>query len=143
MVTECPGCGSRDRNRDGMIRGRQRWRCKGCDKRYSVARKSNERPPETRRMALELYLEGMGFRGIGRALKVSYVTVFGWIREYGQKAGELKSDDAIEVVELDELHTYVGNKKTTVGYGLLLIDLRNGSSRLCVGQEGQKRDESS
>ena len=91
-----------------------------------------------RRQALELYLEGLGFRAIGRILKVSYVTAFGWIKEFGMKAGELKSDSSIEVVELDELHTYVGNKKTTAGYGLLLIDLRSGSSLLSVGQEGQR-----
>ena len=29
----------------------------------------------------------------------------------------------IEVVELDEMHTYIGSKKTIVGSGLLLIDL--------------------
>ncbi len=94
-------------------------------------------------MALALYLEGLGFRAIGRVLKVSYVTVFGWIKEYGKKAAELQSEDAIEVVELDELHTYIGNKKTTAGYGLLLIDLRKSSSLLCVDQEGLKQEGSS
>ena len=28
-------------------------------------------------------------------------------------------------MESDEMHTYIGSKKTTVGYGLLLIDLEN------------------
>ena len=92
-------------------------------------------PPETRRLALELYLEGLGFRAIGRVLKVSYVTVFGWIKEYGRKAAELKSEQAIEVDELDELHTYIGNKKATAGYGLLSIDMASGSSLLSVGAE--------
>ncbi len=139
MVNQCPGCGSGARCKDGIIKGRQRWRCKGCDKRYSVERPCNVQPPGTKRLALELYLEGLGFRSIGRALGISYGTVFGWIKEYGKKAGELQSDDAIEVVELDELHTYIGNKKTTAGYGLLLIDLRKGSSLLCVAQEGLKQ----
>ena len=35
-------------------------------------------------------------------------------------------------VEIDELHTYIGSKKSTVGYGLLLIDLANGSSLICM-----------
>jgi len=43
-----------------------------------------------------------------------------------------EKDHPVAVVELDEMHTYVGSKKTTVGYGLLLIDLQDGSSRLCA-----------
>ena len=139
MVDKCPGCGSADRTKDGIIKQRQRWKCKGCNKRYTVERPSDVRPPETRRLALELYLEGLGFRAIGRVLKVSYVTVFGWIKEYGSRAGELKSEQSVEVVELDEMHTYVGNKKTTAGYGLLLIDIENGSSLLSVETEASGR----
>ena len=33
-------------------------------------------------------------------------------------------NETMEIVELDELHSYVG-KKTTDGSGLLLIDLEN------------------
>ena len=40
----------------------------------------------------------------------------------------LRSDKDIEVVELDEMHTYVGSKKTIVGSGLLLIEMENVSS---------------
>ena len=138
MISHCPGCGSATRSKDGIIKGRQRWKCKGCNKRYTVERPSDVRPPETRRLALELYLEGLGFRAIGRVLKVSYVTVFGWIKEYGSKAAELKSEEAIEVVELDEMHTYIGNKKITAGYGLLLIDMESGSSLLSVDAEGKQ-----
>ena len=41
------------------------------------------------------------------------------------------------IVNLDEMHTYIGSKKTTVGYGLLLIDLENDLSLLSVGTEAQ------
>jgi len=37
-----------------------------------------------KRFALELYLEGLGFRSIGRILKVSHVSIFNWIKQYGQ-----------------------------------------------------------
>lgn len=39
----------------------------------------------------------------------------------------IRSETDIEVVEIDELHTYIG-KKTPVGYGLLLIDMAKDSS---------------
>ncbi len=72
----------------------------------------------------ELYLEGLGFRSIGRILNVSNVSVLNWIRNFGEKVKELQADnDSIKYAELDEMHSYIGNKKTITGFGLLLIDL--------------------
>lgn len=70
---------------------------------------------EVKRIALEIYLEGLGYRAIGRLLKVSYVSVYNWIKEWGEQATSLNSEDDIEVVEIDELHTYIGSKKLLLG----------------------------
>jgi len=52
-----------------------------------------------------LYLEGLGFRSIGRILGVSNVSVLKWIREFGQKAQELnRENQQIEMVEVDKMH---------------------------------------
>lgn len=78
---------------------------------------------------MQLYLEGLGFRSIGRFLGVSNVTVLNWVRSFGEGVKSLQSvPGEIEMVELDEMHSYIGDKKTTVGYGLLLIDMERGSS---------------
>jgi hypothetical protein len=77
---------------------------------------------EIKRLALMMYLEGLGFNSIGRLLKVSHVAVLKWIRSYGQKAQELKKSEPMKITELDEMHTYIGRKKTLNGYGLLLIE---------------------
>jgi len=87
-----------------------------------------------------MYLEGLGFRAIGRILQISYGTVYQWVKKWGNNLELPKRNDIIEVVELDEMHTYVGSKKTTDGYGLLLIDMENGSSLLSVGTGRQKQD---
>jgi transposase-like protein len=42
----------------GFVNSRQRYECKDCRYHYTVAKKSNVKSVETRRMALELYLEG-------------------------------------------------------------------------------------
>ncbi len=57
----------------------------------------------------------------------------------GQQSKLTSEPNPISVVELDEMHRYIGSKKITVGYGLLLIDLQDGSSRLCVRAEEQKQ----
>ncbi|MDN5296737.1 MAG: hypothetical protein PWQ71_843 [Bacteroidota bacterium] len=83
-----------------------------------------------------LYLEGLGFRSIGRFLKVSHVTVFNWIKDFGEKTDEFRNPGDIEIIELDEMHTYIGQKKTTAGSGLLLIEMGTDSSiaRLATGE---------
>lgn len=135
---DCPRCQSTDYCKDGLIKGRQRYLCKKCKYRYTVEKKSDVKSAETKRLALEMYLEGLGFRSIGRILKISYGTVYQWVKEWGSKVSLPQSDQPVAIVELDEMHTYIGQKKTTAGFGLLLIDLQDGSSRLCVGVEEQK-----
>lgn len=137
---KCPKCKSSEKCKDGWVLGRQRYLCKSCNHRYSVNKKSDVKSVETRRLALQMYLEGLGFRAIGRILKINYATVYYWVKEWGSQVTLPKSEIPVEVVELDEMHTYVKSKKTTVGYGLLLIDMQNGSSRLCVGAGGQKQE---
>ncbi len=68
-------------------------------------------------------VKGLGFRSIDRILKVSHVTVYQWIKIFGKQLDATKSDKPVIVTELDEMHTYIGSKKTTVGYGSLLIDM--------------------
>jgi len=55
----------------GFIRSLQQYKGKECGCHFSVAKKSAVKTEEQRRMALELYLEGMGFRAIGRVLNIS------------------------------------------------------------------------
>ncbi len=136
---QCPKCSSEAYCKDGFIQGRQRYKCKPCGYRYTVHRKSDVKSAATRRMAFEMYLEGLGFRAIGRLLRISYGTVFRWVKNWEQQVELPKRDEPVEVVELDEMHTYVGRKKTSGGYGLLLIDMENGSSLLSVATGQAKR----
>lgn len=101
---------------------------------FSVHHKSDTATLAQRRLALNLYLEGLGFRSIGRILGFSHVAVYQWVKAYGENLEQIKRPTA-QIVELDELHSYVGHKKTTAGSGLLLIDLANASSMLSLAPE--------
>ncbi len=72
-----------------------------------------------------MYLEGLGFNSIGRLLNVSHVAVIKWVKKYGSQLVEIKNPNSVSIVELDEMHTYVMSKKTTVGFGLQLIEMEN------------------
>ena len=126
---KCSKCNCEQNTKNGFVKGIQRYKCKECGYNYTVEKRSGEYSKETKRKALQLYLEGLGFRSIGRILGVSNVSVLYWIRDFGEKVKELQSDNnSIKFAELDEMHSYIGNKKTIAGFGLLLIDLVKNSS---------------
>jgi transposase-like protein len=113
----CPKCNCSKSVKSGKIKERQRYKCKECNFNYTVELKSTARPKSQKRQALHLYLEGLGFRSIGRILSVSNVSVLNWIRDFGKKVQELNSDSQkIEIVEVDEMHSYISQKK-------LLLDM--------------------
>ena len=119
----CSKCKSSLYVKNGLIKGRQRYKCKDCGYNYTVAYK-NGIEPYYKRLALMMYLEGLGFRSIGRIIGVSYVAVYNWIRQLGINAKDVVAKDkrSFREVEIDELHTYVGLKKTRKGSGWLLIN---------------------
>jgi transposase-like protein len=137
---DCPRCKHTEHCKAGFAKGRQRYKCKQCNYRYTVEKKSDVKSLEVRRLALEMYLEGLGFRAIGRVLRISFGTVYQWVKKWGQQTDFPVRSEGLSVVELDEMHSYVGQKKTIVGHGLLLIDLQNGSSLLSVATDPQKQD---
>ena len=133
---KCPKCKCSKKVKNGYIKDMQRYKCKDCGYNYTVEKRSGEYSKETKRKALQLYLEGLGFRSIGRVLGVSNVSILNWIRNFGEKVKDLQSDsNPIEYAELDEMHSYIGNKKTIVGFGLLLIDLGKNSSTSLLATE--------
>ena len=76
-----------------------------------------------------MYLEGLGFRSIGRILEVSNVTVLRWIRKATEKLRNILKNKKeikywkVEKMELDEMWHFVLKKRKKLGFGLRLIDL--------------------
>ena len=52
----------------------------------------------------------MGIRAIGRVIGISYGTAFYWIKKWGSNLELPVSNETLEVLELDDLHSYVGKK---------------------------------
>ncbi len=62
----CPKCNSSNHKNNGIVGGRQRYKCHDCGYNYTVELKSTAFSASVKRQALQLYLEGLGFRSIGR-----------------------------------------------------------------------------
>jgi len=130
---DCPKCRSSHHVKDGIVRGKQRYKCKNCHYHYTVERKSDVKTPEIRRLALEMYLEGLGFRSIGRVLKISYGTVYRWVKEWSSHVSFPRRENPMETIELEKMLAYLQSKKATdLHYGLMLIDLKEHISLLSV-----------
>ena len=89
---DCTRCKSSNKVKRGVINGRQRYTCKDCGYNYTVVQKSTSKPDSIKRKALQLYLEGLGFRSIGRILQVSHVSVYNW----SQFTNCLKGDSLVK-----------------------------------------------
>ena len=138
-MNNCPKCQGSNTIKAGKEKNKQRFKCKDCIYYYSVLHKLGSGNNAQKRQALELYLEGLGFRSIGRLLKFSHVTIYNWIRQYGKNLELLQNKHKICVTEIDEMHTYIGSKKTQSGSGLLLIDMQKNSSTSLLAIDQQKQ----
>lgn len=120
----CPKCNSSKKVKNGIVRNLQRFKCKDCLNNYTVLKKSTAVSSAQRRLGLMMYLEGLGFNSIGRLLGVSHVAVIKWVKKYGNQLSETKNNAPVRIMEMDEMHSYIGSKKTIVGCGLQLIETK-------------------
>ena len=114
---QCPHCHSAERQvKSGFNRtGTQRLQCQSCRRQYTPEPNPLGYDDKTREAALKLYLEGNGFRRIGRLLSVNHQSVANWVtaahaRLPAQASGEGTLAEP-ETLEVDELFTFVGSKK--------------------------------
>lgn len=76
--------------------------------------------PERRAEILCAYHERSSLRGLERTFGVTRQTVAKWLRQEDQRLPALPPLEPAcpdDVLELDELWSFVGSKKTNVGYG--------------------------
>ena len=118
---DCPKCSSNSNVKAGFNAGKQRYKCKQCGCHFTRSTPKGE-PKEKKRQAVQLYLEGLGFRAIGRVLNVSHVAVQNWVAQASEGLEKLTPlfPARVELLEIDEMHHYVGKKIIRSGYGLLL-----------------------
>lgn len=112
---KCPYCQTEENQiKAGFNRsGSQRYRCKNCNRRYTPEPKPHGYPEAVRLQAVRLYVDGMNLRRIARTLGVNHQSVANWVNAYADQLPEAPVPEGeLEVVELDELYTFIGDKKT-------------------------------
>lgn len=127
MEIRCQRCGSLDYRRNGSYKGVQRYRCRACGAYFSDrARKFSY---AVKAQALDMYLNNVGIRKTARFTGASPASVVKWIRAAGLRLSRQLEQASIEVgeqlpdvIELDEIYTYVKKNSNAPSYGLLILD---------------------
>ena len=69
--------------------------------------------PHLKAQAVQLCLEGMSFRAVGRTLSVNFQSVINWFNQaHEQLPYQVEDNTPTQTVEIDELFTYVGKKRS-------------------------------
>jgi transposase-like protein len=93
--------------------GSRRYRCQRCHRYFTPEPKPEGYPAAVRDEALKLSLAGMSFRKIGKHLGVHHQSVANWVAIAAARLPETVADqEPTPVIEMDELFTFVGEKKT-------------------------------
>ena len=111
---KCPRCQSNTRQvKNGFNgSGSQKYRCNECQAVYTPEPKENGYPAETRLLAIRMYVEGSSYRSIARILKVNPQSIVNWVSDYTASLPPAPMPNKVKNAELDELYTFIGEKKT-------------------------------
>ena len=110
----CPTCQSTDKQHKS---GRnpsssQRYRCGHCGSKYTPVPTPQGYPEATRLQAVRMYVDGMNLRRVARHLGMNHQSVANWVKAYAAQLPPAPLPEKVETIEMDELHTFVEDKKT-------------------------------
>ena len=124
MGLRCKRCGSGEHVRNGLMRGKQRYRCKACGLNFT------DTPPRGMPLAMKvtavlLYVSGLSMNRTAKLLGVSTPTVMVWIERFAEVyAQKPEPEGRAVVVELDEMWHFLKKSRTNSGSGRLGIVLQ-------------------
>jgi transposase len=127
MRLRCKGCGGEEHVKNGLMRGKQRYRCKACGLNFT------DTPPRGLPLALKatavlLYVSGLSMNRTAKLLGVSTPSVQAWIEQFAQAyAQRPEQEGRALVIELDEMWHYLKKSRASSGSGRLGIVLQGGS----------------
>jgi transposase-like protein len=123
--------------------GSQRFQCQACRRQYTPEPKPLGYDDKTKEAALKLYLEGNGFRRIGRLLSVNHQSVVNWVNAFHTKLRAKKQalpvPGQVSTLEMDELFTFIGTKKSQHSSSPSLTARRAASSRTRSASSGRPK----
>lgn len=124
VIIVCPKCKSKEYTKSGIVKGRQRYKCKKCNYFFSVNKEGKNIDSYYIIKALQLYIEGVTFREIERILGISHVSVMNWVKKFGINRPEnLEYKPTYSVLSHEELLELMKNRQDLKSSGVLITEL--------------------
>jgi len=121
----CPKCQSQEYVKSGIIKGRQRFKCKNCNYYFTVQKLGKRIDDYYVTKALQLYVEGISYREIERVLGISHVSVMNWVKTYGIKRPQHNDNyhPSYKILTFEELAKFTSNKENIKGSGMIITEI--------------------
>jgi transposase len=122
-VIQCKNCKSEKIVKNGIVREKQRYKCKDCNYNFVIGdERTNEKIAAKKAMCVLLYtLSKASYNGLARIFDTWPSLVYRWIVEAGVKLPDEAVAVDIKHMEFDEMWHFVGSKKEKYGSSKPLI----------------------
>ena len=126
MGLRCKRCGSEEHVKNGLMRNKQRYRCKACGLNFTNT-PARGKPLALKAAAVLLYVSGLSMNRTAQLLGVSTPTIQAWLEQFAQAyAQKPKPEGRAVVIELDEMWHYLKKSQRPFGSGRLGIVRQGG-----------------
>ena len=137
-MIKCKYYGKEELSKFWKCKGFQRYKCKSCNKVFTdkedTRYKMDKYDLNKRKLAITMCINNVGIGSIERILCVPNELILNWIKNIGKNLEQIvdnnkkqiKTAKKIEVLEMDEIWSYVKKNKIKSKYGLLLIEMETG-----------------
>jgi transposase len=115
MGLRCERCGSEEWVKNGLMRGKQRYRCKACGLNFTDT-PPRGMPLRVKVAAVLLYLSGLSMNRTAKLLGVSTPSVTAWIERFAKAyAQKPEPEGRAVVVGLDEMWHFLEKAEQALG----------------------------
>ena len=126
MGLRCKRCGSEEHVKNGLMRAKQRYLCKGCGLNFTDT-PARGKPLALKVVAVLLYVSGLSMNRTAKLLGVATSTVQAWLEQFAAAyAQKPEPEGRAVVIELDEMGHYLKKSHSRSGSGRLGIVLQGG-----------------
>ena len=121
----------------GKINGKQRYQCKECKRTQQLSYIYNKKVKDEKFLTM-LNNEGVGISSISRLMNIPKTTVQRLIQKISKELKPCEIEESDQLYEIDEIKTFVGNKKNEswVIYGI--NKLTGKAISFCIGRRNKE-----
>src|SRR3954452_23597758 len=121
MGLRCKRCGSEEHVKNGLMRAKQRYRCKACGLNFTDT-PTRGKPLALKVAAVLLYVSGLSMNRTAKLVGVSTPTIQAWLEQFAQAyAQKPEPEGRAVVIELEEMWHYLKKSRSRSGSGRLGI----------------------